>query len=234
MTRYFELLEINKGAGLQEIQHSYRRLVKRYHPDINKNPDAHEKFCEITEAYEFLMHHWPRQSGSYEDHLQTETFERFRRDTQEKAKQQARMRYERFRKQHEAFRESGLNDIALILNFSGRMIGLALFLFLFLTPIVTTMIYHWTWVVLALIMWPFAGILGWYIYDRRKSYFITGSIYYTPKRIAKLYTHLHPSDELCFYCKYCHANSLAYKVELFRLKDVRLRRGNDHPIRPII
>ena len=55
MKNYYSILQLPENAGHDEIRHAYRRLAKHYHPDVNKSQDAHEKFCEITEAYEFLM-----------------------------------------------------------------------------------------------------------------------------------------------------------------------------------
>ena len=53
---YYEVLEINKNATDDEVKKSYRRLAKKYHPDLNKGDKAaEEKFKEISEAYEVLM-----------------------------------------------------------------------------------------------------------------------------------------------------------------------------------
>ncbi len=53
---YYEVLEVNKNATDDEIKKSYRRLAKKYHPDLNKGDKAaEEKFKEISEAYEILM-----------------------------------------------------------------------------------------------------------------------------------------------------------------------------------
>lgn len=51
---YYEVLGLSKGATDDEIKKAYRKLSKKYHPDINKEPDAEEKFKEISEAYEVL------------------------------------------------------------------------------------------------------------------------------------------------------------------------------------
>lgn len=51
---YYEVLGLKKGASADEIKRAYRQLAKQYHPDINKEPGAEEKFKEINEAYDTL------------------------------------------------------------------------------------------------------------------------------------------------------------------------------------
>ena len=51
---YYAVLGVSKGASDDEIKRAYRKLAKKYHPDLNKAPDAAEKFKEVNEAYEIL------------------------------------------------------------------------------------------------------------------------------------------------------------------------------------
>ncbi len=51
---YYEVLAIERGANGDEIKRSYRRLARQYHPDVNSEPGAEERFKEISEAYEVL------------------------------------------------------------------------------------------------------------------------------------------------------------------------------------
>ena len=51
---YYEVLGLSKGASEAEIKKAYRSLAKKYHPDVNKEAGAEEKFKEINEAYEVL------------------------------------------------------------------------------------------------------------------------------------------------------------------------------------
>lgn len=50
----YETLEIKDNASADEIKKAYRKLAKKYHPDVNKTPEAEEKFKEINAAYEVL------------------------------------------------------------------------------------------------------------------------------------------------------------------------------------
>ena len=51
---YYEVLGVSKNADEKEIKSAFRRLAKKYHPDLNKDKDAPEKFKEVQEAYEVL------------------------------------------------------------------------------------------------------------------------------------------------------------------------------------
>ena len=51
---YYSILGVSKTASDDEIKSAYRNLAKKYHPDINKEADAQEKFKEISEAYSVL------------------------------------------------------------------------------------------------------------------------------------------------------------------------------------
>ena len=52
---YYRILEITEQADEEQIKQAYRRLAKKYHPDLNQgNPEAEEKFKNIAKAYEVL------------------------------------------------------------------------------------------------------------------------------------------------------------------------------------
>ncbi|HOI19223.1 MAG TPA: molecular chaperone DnaJ [Candidatus Woesearchaeota archaeon] len=68
---YYEVLGVQKGASADEIKTAYRRLAKKYHPDMNKDDNStHEKFKEINEAFSVLSD--PKKKEQYDNFGTTE------------------------------------------------------------------------------------------------------------------------------------------------------------------
>ena len=62
---YYEVLGVSKSADADAIKKAYRKLAKKYHPDVNKDdPTAQQRFQEITEAYGVLSD--PKQKALYD------------------------------------------------------------------------------------------------------------------------------------------------------------------------
>jgi curved DNA-binding protein len=51
---FYEVLGVPRNASQEEIQRAYRKLARQYHPDVNKDPGAEERFKDISEAYDVL------------------------------------------------------------------------------------------------------------------------------------------------------------------------------------
>ncbi|MGW4848835.1 DnaJ C-terminal domain-containing protein [Nocardia brasiliensis] len=51
---YYEILGVPRDADKDQIQQAYRKLARRYHPDVNTDPAAEDRFKEVSEAYEVL------------------------------------------------------------------------------------------------------------------------------------------------------------------------------------
>ena len=61
---YYEVLGVTQSAGADDIKIAFRNLARKYHPDVNKEPDAEEKFKEINEAYSVLSD--PEKRSAYD------------------------------------------------------------------------------------------------------------------------------------------------------------------------
>ncbi|MFA4855140.1 MAG: molecular chaperone DnaJ [archaeon] len=61
---YYDVLGLKKGAGVEEAKAAYKSLAKKYHPDLNKDAGAEEKFKEILEAYQTLSD--PQKKANYD------------------------------------------------------------------------------------------------------------------------------------------------------------------------
>lgn len=53
-TDYYQTMEIKRTASGDEIKHAYRRLARRFHPDVSDDPDGETKFKALAEAYRTL------------------------------------------------------------------------------------------------------------------------------------------------------------------------------------
>src|SRR5258706_7470835 len=51
---FYEVLGVSRDATAPDIQRAYRKLARAYHPDVNKDPEAEERFKEVAEAYDVL------------------------------------------------------------------------------------------------------------------------------------------------------------------------------------
>ncbi|UQS81575.1 molecular chaperone DnaJ [Bombilactobacillus folatiphilus] len=66
----YETLGIDRDASDDEIKRAYRKLSKKYHPDINKAPDAEKKFKDVNEAYEILKD--PQRKAQFDQYGSTD------------------------------------------------------------------------------------------------------------------------------------------------------------------
>lgn len=61
---YYAVLGVDRKASADDIKKAYRRLARKYHPDVNSEPDAEDKFKEMGEAYEVLSD--PEKRAAYD------------------------------------------------------------------------------------------------------------------------------------------------------------------------
>ncbi len=61
---YYKILGVDRGASQDEIKRAFRKLARKYHPDVSKEPNAEERFKEVGEAYEVLKD--PEKRAAYD------------------------------------------------------------------------------------------------------------------------------------------------------------------------
>ena len=61
---YYKIIGVDRDATQDEIKHAYRKLARKYHPDVSKQPDAEARFKEVGEAYEVLKD--PEKRAAYD------------------------------------------------------------------------------------------------------------------------------------------------------------------------
>ena len=61
---YYDIIGVKRGATQDEIKRAYRKLARKYHPDVSKEADAEQRFKEIGEAYEVLKD--PEKRAAYD------------------------------------------------------------------------------------------------------------------------------------------------------------------------
>jgi len=105
MEDYHGTLGLKAGASKAEIKSAYRKLAKQYHPDVSSESNAEEKFIDITEAYEWLTE-GPKIFGSVNKYAEEELFRDEVEIRRERAREYARMRFETFKQNNDAFKRS--------------------------------------------------------------------------------------------------------------------------------
>ena len=133
-SHYYKILGLPNDAGQREIKTAYRRLAKKFHPDLNKSPDAREKFIIINEAYEFLTRVRikpvsPTKPRDKHRHTREEIYREWIRN--ERMKARARATYQA-KKKFEDFKKSPIyrtaNAMYKFYDYLGIGMGILIFL----------------------------------------------------------------------------------------------------------
>ena len=149
LQRHFRTLGIEPTTDKKVIKNAYRKLAKKYHPDISQEPDAHDRFVEISLAYDKILERLdrpiPRVNRSsqrsrrqqYRDHIRKQ--QRKRADHRKRAEKFAGMKYRDFEKAQPKAPPFPLAN-KIIFGFCALMFLYPVFYGLFSGQIVTTLV----------------------------------------------------------------------------------------------
>jgi curved DNA-binding protein CbpA len=130
---YYLILGVNRNASSSEIKTAYRNGCKQFHPDKNAHPDAHLRFIEIHEAYEFLGDEKQRKAYDLAQRTRiTPRYENYYREKEYAARHRAR---EYARQDFEQFKKSKYYKLAVGLNSGFNYLFLAICIFIIAVPI---------------------------------------------------------------------------------------------------
>ena len=133
MKDYYVILGVSRNASNSEIKTAYRNGCKQYHPDKNAHPDAHLRFIEIHEAYEFLGDE--KQRKAYDLALlrkSTPLYEHYYQQKEFAARSRAR---EYARQDFEEFKKSKYYKLAVGVNNGFNFLFLFICLLIVVVPI---------------------------------------------------------------------------------------------------
>lgn len=71
---YYKIMGVNQNASEKDIKAAYRKLARKYHPDLSKEPNAEEQFKAMGEAYEVLKD--PTKRAEYDQYKKQEAFQK--------------------------------------------------------------------------------------------------------------------------------------------------------------
>lgn len=119
ISEYYNILGLPVNSSIGEIKKAYREKARLYHPDINHQPDAKDKFIRITEAYDFLIaNHKNREINEEEYFRIVEEWRKYRQDrSRQRAEYYAKSSYVRFKKTKYYRSTRILNAAPVVFNF---------------------------------------------------------------------------------------------------------------------
>jgi len=150
---YYEILGVSRDATPAEIKRAYRRKALEFHPDRSTDPNAHEMFIQINEAYDFLIN-----QGNYSDPYQVsqdDWEESLKVASRNRAQEEARMRYEEYK--NSDFYKAQLETAQ---SFDYVYLAISIFM-LILFPIIAFLLFDGAGIVVAFIANLFMSPFTW-------------------------------------------------------------------------
>ena len=158
VAKYARILGVTPDASLAQIKAAYRKRAKKLHPDVNPAPDAHERFVQLNEAFEYLEKlregkiftrsaytTQSKEANWQARRRQAEQAQRAREQARARAREYARMRYREFINS-DYYRHTMAWQV--IWDNVGLFVGLTLFVIL---PVIAVLTGAWMFSVTALV-----------------------------------------------------------------------------------
>lgn len=227
--KYFKILNLKPDADMKSIKKAYRHLALKYHPDVNTQPEAHEKFLEICEAYEIIISERAKQNRIYvnreEEKEESDTiYEEILREARAKAEKRARMKYKKIKAEKDFFRN---NDIFVLLRYLGNYLAIPFSFLLIIFPIIIAFREGIQMFFALFFFWIIGSVILIHIYTKRKTWFHPGKIdttWYDIVNAFKLEKKKNP-NQYCMYSRNRFANSGSFSFMMFKINDVKMFQG---------
>jgi len=219
----YKILGIKPGATEREIKQAYRQQALRYHPDLNSDPDAAERFREIQAAYDHLSGEGPVAPATPE-YTWDEVRDEIRRD-RERMAQQARVRREKKKKEEDFFKQGEWHDILLFLRYFIHGFAIVFSIAAIILPIILAIFVGAISLVGTAYFIIIGGFLVSYIYKRRRTWFKLGKFRLTKKDILGFFKMpvAGPYTGHCCFMEGAPADGKPVRVEMINIQDVTVR-----------
>ena len=232
--KYYKILNIPESSDEDAIKKAYRQLALRIHPDVNRSPDATEKFRELCEAYEIILSHTAQTRymdvSSGETAYEKYNWEDVIREAQKKAKARARMRYEKIRAEQELFEKSEWRDVIIALKYFWSVVALGGGIWLVAWPLYTAVTQGLQLIFAMMFFWVAGFFLLRHIYKNRKTWFRHGRLNLSFNTIREFFDFRNFSEVKsgCAYCKGHRGTGRPFKLTMLKVRSIQTR--NDGPL----
>ena len=199
-------------------------MALKYHPDLNQAAGAEEKFREIHAAYEHLLDRGNLATHASSAEADARAAEVYRRE-RERMQQQARARREKKAREEEMFNRPEVHDPILLARYVMHGFGLLFALAAVIGPILIAIFDDPASLVGTFFFMVVGIVLLAYIYPRRKTWFRLGKFKTGWKELLG-YVSMEqekPSKDRCCYSAHAMAGGKAYRIELIRTLDAKIR-----------